>query len=642
MEHQQSLERITRAMKDGGEEGEGEGDEVELSPSISAPIMKGMQRIPLVEKEEDYDPEKAELSPTKVSFFRMLKIVRGEVGALVWGTICLAISSGAQMAVPAIAGRIVDSATSTDKNERLNVDILSMMVLFIIAAFFSFLRYYAFTMAGYRIVVRLRNDLFKAILRQEIGFFDANRTGELINRLSADVGVVQNALTVNVSMALRTVAQLVAGVGILFVISWRLTLVMLSVLPLIVVGALAYGKFIRKYSKAVQDALARSNSVSEEAISSVRTVRSFSQEEYEFGRYEVEVDQSFKLAKTSTLATGLFIAIVGFVASGAMALVLWYGGHLVIQSKMSAGDLTSFILYTLMVSMAVGTLSNLFGDFMKSIGASERVFQLMDRTPKVRFRGGDTPLQFKGLIRYENVFFAYPSRPDVIVLKGVDLECKPGQVVALVGPSGGGKSTMVALLEAFYYPVSGHLTIDGVDIRDLDPEFLHDKVGLVSQEPTLFAASISDNIAYGIKGKKVSIDSIIEAAKHANAHDFITSLPQGYDTLVGERGVRLSGGQKQRVAIARAVLKDPTILLLDEATSALDAESEYLVKKALDELMQHRTTLVIAHRLSTVKNAHKVVVVESGTIAQEGTHEQLMSQPDGVYAKLVQRQLQKD
>nr|BAA96370.1 ABC protein [Physarum polycephalum] len=325
-----------------------------------------------------------------------------------------------------------------------------------------------------------------------------------------------------------------------------------------------------------------------------------------------------------------------------MALVLWYGGHLVIQSKMSAGDLTSFILYTLMVSMAVGTLSNLFGDFMKSIGASERVFQLMDRTPKVRFRGGDTPLQFKGLIRYENVFFAYPSRPDVIVLKGVDLECKPGQVVALVGPSGGGKSTMVALLEAFYYPVSGHLTIDGVDIRDLDPEFLHDKVGLVSQEPTLFAASISDNIAYGIKGKKVSIDSIIEAAKHANAHDFITSLPQGYDTLVGERGVRLSGGQKQRVAIARAVLKDPTILLLDEATSALDAESEYLVKKALDELMQHRTTLVIAHRLSTVKNAHKVVVVESGTIAQEGTHEQLMSQPDGVYAKLVQRQLQKD
>jgi ATP-binding cassette subfamily B protein len=303
-----------------------------MGSPISPPSKKKgikLKDLPLVEKELDYDLESqsTKQSNTKVSVRRMLKIAKTEIPALVIGTIALAISSGAQMAVPAFAGNIVDAATGHDENHTLNENILWLMVLFIIAAIFTFIRFYTFTMAGYRIVTKMRNDLFRAILRQEIGFFDANRTGELINRLSSDVGVLQNALTVNVSMALRTVAQMLVGIGILFVISWRLTLVMLSVLPLIIFGALAYGRFIRKYSKAVQDALARSNAVSEEAISSVRTVRSFSKEDYECDRYEVEVKNSFDLAKTSTLATGLFIAIVGLVASGAMALVLWYGGH---------------------------------------------------------------------------------------------------------------------------------------------------------------------------------------------------------------------------------------------------------------------------------------------------------------------------
>jgi len=334
---------------------------------------------------------------------------------------------------------------------------------------------------------------------------------------------------------------------------------------------------------------------------------------------------------------GFLLEELHFFANISIAFVLWFGGTLVISKEMSAGNLTSFIIYTLGVAGAVGLVTGLYGDVMKAVGSSERVFELLDRTPRVRWKGGIILNKFQGALEMNNVHFSYPSRPDVTVLNGVNLSLRPGEVVALVGPSGGGKSTIVALLEIFYYPTKGTITLDGQDISKLDPQVLRNRIGLVSQEPLLFGKNIAENIAYG--RPDISRSQIVEAAKVANADQFIMSFPDGYDTMVGERGIRLSGGQKQRISIARALLINPSILLLDEATSALDAESEYLVREALDRLMKGRTVLVIAHRLSTVQHANLVCVVDKGCIVEQGTHDELLTKSKGLYTKLVKRQL---
>jgi len=325
--------------------------------------------------------------------------------------------------------------------------------------------------------------------------------------------------------------------------------------------------------------------------------------------------------------------------SGAIG-IMWYGGREVIVGNLNTGTLASFLLYVITTAVAVGSLSSLYGDLMKAVGASERIFELLERIPAVRYRGGSKLTKISGLIELKNVSFAYPTRPENIVLNGLSLTLPPSKVIALVGPSGGGKSTVCHLIENFYYPNSGSILLDGVDIKDMDIKFLHDQIGIVSQEPTLFATTIRENIAYNINtNTTITQQDIEEAAKKANAHEFIIQFTENYDTLVGERGVRLSGGQKQRVAIARALLRDPKILLLDEATSALDAESEHLVQQALDILMQNRTVLVIAHRLSTVKNADCVYVIDKGKVVESGTHTELLDK-NGLYKQLVYRQLQ--
>eukprot|EP00455_Lapot_gusevi_P057506 TRINITY_DN9817_c0_g1_i2.p1 TRINITY_DN9817_c0_g1~~TRINITY_DN9817_c0_g1_i2.p1 ORF type:complete len:391 (-),score=112.37 TRINITY_DN9817_c0_g1_i2:42-1124(-) len=336
---------------------------------------------------------------------------------------------------------------------------------------------------------------------------------------------------------------------------------------------------------------------------------------------------------------GLFIALMGLIGSGAMILVLWYGASLVLDGTLSSGVLTSFLLYTLTVGFALAGFSGLFGDLMRAVGANDRVFELLDRDPAIPIRGGAKPATCRGHVVFDHVTFAYPSRPTASVLRDVVMELKPGTVTALVGPSGGGKSTIVSLLEHFYEPLYGRVLLDGEDLRNLDQAWLHSKIALVSQEPVLFAGSLRDNIQYGVG--QASDEQIRSAARMANAEQFILDFPEAFDTLVGERGVRLSGGQKQRVAIARAVLMNPQILLLDEATSALDAESEHLVQEALDRLMrsQGRTVLVVAHRLSTVKHAHNVVVIDHGEVVEQGTHTDLLAR-SGLYAKLVRRQLQ--
>jgi len=604
--------------------------------------MRGNWKRTVLDEDEREDLEGGKFDKklpkiNKANVLRLIKLAKPEIWLIVVATFSLFVAAVSNLALPQYAGSIVDALAAGGGEQQLNKALFSLMALFVLGAIFTFLRAYLFTLAGERVVARLRKDLFLAVIRQEIGFFDKNRTGELINRLSADTSVLQNTVTANISMGLRWTAQVIGALGALFFISWKLTLVMIAVVPLIAISTMYYGRFVRRMSKGLQDALAKSTEVAEEAISNVRTVRSFSRELFEHDRYGEKVNESYKKAKNLAFAYGAFAGGVGFFGSLGLILVLWYGGKLVISGDITTGVLTSFLLYTLTVAFSLAGISGLYGDFMRAVGATERVFELIDRKATINISGGEIINGMKGYIEFDNVVFNYPSRPESTVLKGINLKLEPGKKLALVGPSGGGKSTIANLIERFYDPIEGVITIDGFDIKKLDPEWLHKKIAIVSQEPVLFATSIEKNICYG--RNDVSFDQIQAAARMANAHEFIEKFPQKYETTVGEKGIRLSGGQKQRVAIARALILDPIILLLDEATSALDSESEHLVQEALERLMIGRTVIVIAHRLSTVKNADSVAVVNDGKIVEQGTHNNLLEK-NGLYKQLVKRQLQ--
>ncbi len=567
---------------------------------------------------------------------RMLALARPERNTLIVGTIFLLIGSGMGLLYPQAIRVIIDEALGSSGTDKIDKAALFMGVVFLVQALAVALRYYLFTVAGERVVSRLREELYRLVILQEVGFFDSRRTGELINRLSSDTTVLQNTVSVNISMALRHVTAVLGGVGLLFYTSPRLTLLMLVTVPPVAVAAVYFGRKIRRLSRGVQDTLAEASEVAEETIAGIRTVRSFTQEESESRRYAGHIWRSFELARQRTTIMALFTSAVTFAGYAAVALVLWYGGRLVVEGSMTVGDLTSFILYTLLVAFSFGAIGSLWADFMRATGAAERVFDLMDRPSEIPLGQGERPEAVRGAIDFDAVTFSYPARPDVTVLDGLSLKIEPGQIVALVGPSGSGKSTIAGLIPRFYDPDGGQIRLDGKALVDLDPDWLRRQIGVVAQEPILFSTSIAGNIRYG---RDDATDAEVEAAaRAANAHDFIVEFPEGYQTSVGERGVQLSGGQELRIAIARAVLKDPSILILDEATSALDAESEFLVKEALDRLMRGRTTLIIAHRLSTVRDAHRVLVIDAGRVAQAGSHDSLMADDDGIYHRLVQRQ----
>jgi len=574
-------------------------------------------------------------SGDSVGLKRLISLARPELKPLVWGTLALLIASLMALLYPAVVEQLMDGITKKGATEdAVDSAVLLLVVLFAVGAVFGAIRAYLFTVAGERIVARLRTDVYRAILSQEVGFFDQRRTGELINRLSSDTTVLQNTVTVNLSMLLRFVVMGAGAVAFLFYTSWRLTLVTLAIVPVVAIGGALFGRSLRRLATRFQDALAGSTEVAEESISGIRTVRAFAREEQEVARYAEAVETSFQVAKKRALYIGAFRALVGFGGYLAIAVVLWYGGYLLIDGTISVGKLTSFLLYTLTAAFSIAAIAGLYEDFMKALGASKRIFELLDRHPGVS-DGDETPEHHEGRIAFEDVRFHYPTRPDVEVLDGMTLTLEPGEVVALVGPSGGGKSTVAALMSRFYDPQSGAIAMDGHAYTKLSPDWIRERVGVVSQEPILFATTIEENIRYG--RPTATREEIEAAAKAANAHDFIGTFPEGYDTVVGERGVKLSGGQKQRVAIARALLKDPRVLILDEATSALDAESEHLVQEALDRLMEGRTTLVIAHRLSTVRGADRVLVLDGGKVVQEGSHDALV-ETEGLYRRLVERQ----
>lgn len=617
-------------------------------------VTRLLYLIAVVNNDNETVSEKTKRTFGRAELKRLVGLAQPEFGLMFFGTICLVIASLCSSVAPFFFGQVIDTALPTPSLNNCITDtgngtgtenigtlwdfslwVVILVAVFTVGALATLLRSWVFTLAGERFVARLRKIVFTAVMKQEIGFFDMNRTGELISRLTSDTQAIQAAATVNISMLARFSLQMILSLGLMFWQSPKLTAVLLSVVPIVAIGAVQYGKYLKNLRKRFQDALARASSTAEETISNIRTVRSFSNDAKMNKAYAVDIDESYRIAKYLAAITGIFMGLVSLLMQGAAVLLLWYGAYLVHTREMEKGVLTSMMLYTLNLAMSFVFLSNLYGEFMQAVGASVRLFELMDRIPNMK-DGKERLKSITGEVAFKNVHFSYPSRPETLVLNGVSFNVLPGQVVALVGPSGGGKSTIVNLIERFYELQEGIILLNGRNLKDLDPNWFRRHFGLVSQEPVLFACSIEDNIKFGVE--EATMEEVKEAARQANAHDFISSFESGYSTMVGERGVRLSGGQKQRIAIARALLMNPELLLLDEATSALDAESEHLVQEAIDRAMNRRTVLVIAHRLSTVRNADKVIVVNQGQVVEEGSHDELLSH-DGIYKKLVLRQL---
>jgi len=540
-------------------------------------------------------------------------------------------ATGAGAAGDAATGGL-GAATAADLDRIAAV----LLVVFVINAVTAYVRVYQLAYVGEGVVADLRRSVFEHLLGLSVGFFETRKTGEITSRLTSDIATIQSAVSNVLVQLVSQSVSLVGGVVVLFVINARLTLVMLAVLPAVIVAAAIFGRRLRRISTAFQDELAAANARAEEAIVGVRVVQSFTAERHEARRYGEAIAATFRSALRRARVRALFVPSVFTAFFLGIGLVLWFGGRLALAGELPPGDLITFLLLTATVAGSIGAFTGLYSQVQEAIGASRRVFELLDTAPDLPETPAPRALKdVRGEVRFEGVRFRYGDRGDGWVLDGIDLGARPGEVVALVGPSGAGKSTLVTLIPRFFDPLEGRVTLDGVDLRELDPRALRAQVGVVPQETLLFSGTIADNVRYG---RPEASDAEVEAAAAAaNADAFVRDFPDGYATLVGERGVKLSGGQRQRIAIARALLKDPRILVLDEATSSLDSESEALVHTALERLMRGRTTFVIAHRLSTVHGADRIVVIDGGRIVQSGRHAELMA-AGGLYAHLYETQ----
>ncbi|XP_031341751.1 ATP-binding cassette sub-family B member 10, mitochondrial isoform X2 [Photinus pyralis] len=596
-----------------------------------------------VSNQKSSKPKEKRLS--RADLVRLFSLAKPEAWKLMGAVCLLFISSAVTMAVPFTLGKVLDIIyTNSDNVEearsKMNRLCGILIAVFIVGGICNFGRVYIMSTSGYRMTQSLRLRVFSSVLKQEQGWFDTRPTGELINRLSSDTQIVGQALTTNISDGLRSTIMVLAGSGMMFYMSPELALVGLAIVPPVAVLAVIYGRFVRRITTNVQDTLAGATQVSEERISNIRTVKTFSRESREIETYTKAIQEVLKLGYKESKARAFFFGMTGFSGNIIIISVLYYGGVMVSSQAITVGNLSSFLLYAAYIGVSVGGLSSFYSELNKSVGAATRLWELVDREPLIPLHDGLHPLSPpQGHITFKNVEFSYPSRNDIKVLNDLILDVTPGRTLAVVGPSGSGKSTLAALLLRLYDPDKGVVYLDGEDVKQLDPSWLRRHIGTVSQEPTLFSSSIRENILYGAEEPdKVTEEHFMQVVKEANVYEFVKQLPQGFDTVVGERGIMLSGGQKQRVAIARALIKNPKILLLDEATSALDAQSEYLVQEALERVMKGRTVLTIAHRLSTIQNADLIAVLQDGQVVEKGTYHDLMQCDKGPFRELIKHQ----
>lgn len=575
-----------------------------------------------------------------LTIFSYLKPYRA---SFIAGLLFITLSRGTMMSFPYLMKKLIDSAHGDVSGPfAYGPDTISLLLVAILAVqmVFSFMRIYLFTYVGENAVADMRQDVYKRMITMPMNFFAQRRVGELSSRITADVGQIQDAITGLLAEFLGGVITLVAGIIAIAWISIKMTAMMLAVVPIIVAIALIFGRFIRKMSREAQDQLAESNTTVQETLQGINNVKAFSNEWYEVNRYRKNIADVVRLAIRNGRFRGLFVSFMLFSVFGAIVLVAWYGTGLMQRNLLSFGDLMAFVVYTAFVGGTMAGFAEIFSQLQKTVGATQRVRELLkEEVEDVSINQTDLQPEYRlqGNVRLEHVGFSYPSRKEINVIKDLTLDAKAGQQIAIVGPSGAGKSTIVSLLLRYYEPDKGRIFFDGKEAVAIPLTQLRKQMALVPQDILLFGGTIFENIAYGQPDATEA--QVIEAAKKANAHEFITRFPEGYKTVVGERGVKLSGGQRQRIAIARAILKDPVILLLDEATSSLDSESEALVQDALQNLMKNRTSFVIAHRLSTIRSADQILVLEDGYIKEKGTHQELISIEDGLYRSMNKLQM---
>jgi ATP-binding cassette, subfamily B, bacterial MsbA len=591
------------------------------------------------------DASPAKRLPSPRPLRQLFPRVRPHLSRIAAAIVCLIVSVGIALAFPQIVRHLLDAAFVQHDSKLLDKIALGLIALFAIQAMLNFAQVYLLTITSERIVATLRRDLFAHLIRLSPGFFTERRTGELTSRLSADTTVLQTVLSYNLSEFARQTLFLIGGVVLLTMTHPRLALTTLAVVPIVIGAALFFGRQLRRASTGVQDRIAEATGTAEEAFSQIRTVQSFTREREETRRYTAHMAHVIAAAMDRSRIRATFFGILTFCAFGGVVAVLWQGGRLVLDGTLTAGALVSFLLYALYVAGAVGSLGSLFGVYQEAVGAAKRTFDLLETAPQIAPPENPVALEkpVRGEVELARVSFAYgPGLPEV--LNDVSLRIAPGEVVALVGPSGAGKTTISALIPRFWDVTAGRILLDGHDVRSLSLDDLRGAIGIVPQEPALFSGTVRENIAYALAddgGATPSEEDIHRAASAAHAIEFIDRLVEGFDTLVGERGVKLSGGQRQRLAIARVFLKDPAVVILDEATSSLDSESERLVEQAMEVLLQGRSTLIIAHRLSTVLRADRVVVIDHGRIVEEGRHSDLVA-AEGVYSRLYRGQFRED
>ena len=571
----------------------------------------------------------------------MFRFVRPYRWSLIAGLVLLFLSSLVFMAFPYLSGLMIDIAQGKSKWEWTLADAgLVLLTVLVVQGGISYGRVMLFARVSEKGIADVRKSVFSKLITMPMVFFEKSRTGELVSRLTSDVERLYNAFSITLAEFIRQIIILLSGIVFLALTTPRLALIMLATFPVIVVLAMVFGRMIRRLSRERQKELARANNIVSEAMQAIQAVKAFTNEWYEAMRYGKTIDRVVRVSLCYAHGRALFGVFIITVLFGGLFFIIWEGARMLQAGEITAGQLVAFVSYTAIIGGAIAGLGNFYTELLGAIGATERIRDILQTPGEVELKrpAPQPALQLEGNIEYDEVHFRYPTRPDVEVLKGISFRVQAGQKVALVGPSGAGKSTIVQLLLKFYELESGHIRVDGHDIFSLDTTEYRRHIAIVPQEVLLFGGTIRENIQYG--RPDASEEEIIEAARQANAWEFISNFPEGLDTIVGERGVKLSGGQRQRIAIARAILKDPAILLLDEATSSLDAESEKVVQEALNNLMRGRTSIIIAHRLATIREVDQIFVIEDGRIVERGTHEELSQIPDGIYNSLARLQFQ--